>query len=185
MGDVITNHKLNVQMVISALGKDRVGLFKELAQGILDSGCSVLDSRMAALGSEFAAMMLVAGNWNSIAKLEGALPALQDKLKLTLTSRRAEARAAQGNLLPYMVEVVTVDRPGILYRLADFFAKRNINIEDLYTASYTSTHSETNMFNVNITVNVPADVHIAGLREEFLNLCDELNLDGVLEPLKR
>ncbi len=185
MGDVITNHKINVQLVICALGKDRVGLFKEFAQGILDSGCSILDSRMAALGSEFAAMLLVAGNWNSIAKLEGALPALQDKLNLTLTSRRAEPRAAQDNLLPYMVEVVTVDRPGILYRLADFFAKRNINIEDLYTASYTSTHSDTNMFNVNITVNVPADVHIAGLREEFLNLCDELNLDGVLEPLKR
>ncbi len=167
------------------MGKDRPGLLKDLAQGVLDSGCSVLDSRMTVLGCEFAAMLLVAGNWNSIAKLEGALPALQDKLKLALVSRRTEPRPAEGNLLPYMVEVVTVDRPGILYRLAEFFASRHINMEDLYTASYISTHSDTMMFNVNITVNVPADVHIAGLREEFLNLCDELNLDGVLEPLKR
>jgi glycine cleavage system transcriptional repressor len=35
-----------------------------------------------------------------------------------------------------------------------------------------------------MTVGIPADIHIAGLREEFMDYCDDLNLDAVLEPLK-
>jgi len=37
---------------------------------------------------------------------------------------------------------------------------------------------------VHMTLDVPADTHIAGLREEFLDFCDRLNLDAVIEPVK-
>jgi glycine cleavage system transcriptional repressor len=40
------------------------------------------------------------------------------------------------------------------------------------------------MFAVHMTVGIPADMHIAALREEFMDYCDGLNLDAVLEPLK-
>jgi glycine cleavage system transcriptional repressor len=35
-----------------------------------------------------------------------------------------------------------------------------------------------------MTVAVPADTHIARLREEFLDFCDEMNLDAVIEPVR-
>ena len=38
------------------------------------------------------------------------------------------------------------------------------------------------MFSVQMTINVPASLHIADLREDFQELCDELNLDGALDP---
>lgn len=176
---------MKVLLVISALGKDRPGLLKELAQALMECGCTIADSRMTVLGSEFAAVLMITGNWSAIAKVEGGLPALQERLGLTISARRTEARATEIPLLPYIAEIVTVDRPGIIYRLADFFAARSINIEDLYTSGYASAHSATPMFAFNMTVNIPASVHIAALRDEFMNLCEELNLDGVLEPLKR
>ena len=40
------------------------------------------------------------------------------------------------------------------------------------------------MFAVHMCLDVPADTHIATLREEFLEFCDQLNLDAVIEPLK-
>jgi glycine cleavage system transcriptional repressor len=40
------------------------------------------------------------------------------------------------------------------------------------------------MFSVHMTVGIPSEMHIAGLREEFMDYCDALNLDAVLEPLK-
>jgi glycine cleavage system transcriptional repressor len=40
------------------------------------------------------------------------------------------------------------------------------------------------MFSVHISLEVPADTHIASLREEFLDFCDRLNLDAVIEPIK-
>ena len=35
-----------------------------------------------------------------------------------------------------------------------------------------------------MTVEVPADSHIATLREQFMEFCDHMNLDAVIEPVK-
>jgi glycine cleavage system transcriptional repressor len=40
------------------------------------------------------------------------------------------------------------------------------------------------MFSVHMTVHVPASTHISTLREEFMEFCDELNLDALIEPVK-
>jgi glycine cleavage system transcriptional repressor len=68
--------------------------------------------------------------------------------------------------------------------LIDKRIARAINIQDLQTDSYRAAHTGTPMFAANITVNIPPDMHIARLREEFLDFCDDLNLDAVLEPMK-
>ncbi len=80
--------------------------------------------------------------------------------------------------------MVALDHPGIVHNLASFFSQRNINIQDLATACYCAAHTGTPMFSVHMTLDVPADTHIAGLREEFLDFCDRLNLDAVIEPVK-
>jgi glycine cleavage system transcriptional repressor len=171
-------------LVISALCSDRPGIVEEITRVILDSGCNIEDSRMMVLGGDFAVLILVSGNWNAIAKLEGSLPALQDKLDLVLLSKRTKPRVPEGNLLPYAVEVVTMDHPGIVHEIANFFASRTINIEDLYTDSYRAAHTGTPMFSLSMRINIPADMSIAGLREDFMDFCDELNLDAVMEPVK-
>jgi glycine cleavage system transcriptional repressor len=40
------------------------------------------------------------------------------------------------------------------------------------------------MFSVQMAVNIPATVHISGLREEFMDFCDQLNVDAIMEPVK-
>jgi len=172
-------------LAITAIGEDHTTLLSELTLAIKDSGCSIQDSRMTLLGGQFAMLMMVRGNWNSVVKLENALPGLQDRLGLSLVAKRTEPRAPAANWLPYIIEIVTVEQPGVIYRLAEFFASRHIHIEDLYTGCYPTPHSSTPLFSLNMTVNVPSDVHIASLREQFMDFCDELNLDGVIEPLKR
>jgi len=71
-----------------------------------------------------------------------------------------------------------------VHSLANFFSQRSINIQDLSTSTYSAAHTGTLMFSVHISLEVPADTHIASLREEFLEFCDRLNLDAVIEPLK-
>jgi glycine cleavage system transcriptional repressor len=171
-------------LVISALGKDRPGIVKSLTKKVLDGGCNIADSRMTVLGGEFAIMLLVEGQWNTLAKLENALPDLQDDLDLTIIGKRTDQRAQSSNMLPYLVDVVSMDHPGIVNQLAEFFSERNINIEDLVTTSYAAAHTGTPMFSVHMSVGIPADVHLAGLRDEFMDYCDALNLDAVIEPIK-
>jgi glycine cleavage system transcriptional repressor len=171
-------------LVISALSEDKPGIVDELSKTILDSGCNIEDSRMTVLGGEFAVILLVSGKWNELAKLENCLPALSRRLNLLLNSKRTELPRRRGNLLPYVVEVVALDRPGIVNQLANFFTRRGINIRDLATASYSAAQTGTPMFSVQMTVDVPAGTHIAHLRDDFMDFCDELNLDAIIEPVK-
>ena len=171
-------------LVISALGKDRAGIVDELSRVVLDNGCNILDSRMTVLGGEFAVLMLIEGNWNTVAKLENAIPEMERKLGMTIIAKRTEDRAASSNLLPYGVDVVALDHPGIVHSLANFFAERSINIEEMSTSVYAAAHTGAPMFSVHMSVGIPADMHIASFRDEFMDFCDALNLDAILEPIK-
>ena len=171
-------------LVISALGADRPGIVNSLSRAINDHGCNIEDSRMTVLGGEFAAMLLVEGKWNTLAKVENVLSELEAQLNMTIIAKRTSERESAKSMIPYGVEVVSMDHPGIVNSLAGFFADREINIEDMVTSSYAAPHTGTPMFSVHMSVGIPSDMHIAGLREEFMDYCDSLNLDAVLEPLK-
>ncbi len=171
-------------LVITALGEDRPGLVASLTEAITQQQCSICESRMSLLGGEFALIMLIEGQWNNIAKLEQTLPGLQDKLNLTLLVKHTEQRSNQQAAIPYSVEVLALDNPGIVHKVTDFFYNRKINIHDLQTDSFNAAHTGTKMFALTITIEIPTTMHIPGLREDFLEFSDELNLDSIIEPLK-
>jgi glycine cleavage system transcriptional repressor len=172
------------QLVLSALGEDKPGIIDELSRCITDSGCNINDSRMTVLGGEFAILLLVDGNWNTIAKFEDQIPALRERLGLSITARRTARKPASKDQLPYGVDVVSLDQPGIVHNLASFFSKRQINIQEMATSTYAAAHTGTPMFSVHLTVDIPASQQISALRDEFMDFCDQLNLDAVMEPVK-
>ncbi len=76
-----------------------------------------------------------------------------------------------------------MDHPGIVHNLASFFSSRQINIVDLETDSYPAAHTGTPMFSMLMTIGVPAEMSIKKLRAEFLDTCDELNMDASLTSI--
>lgn len=171
-------------LAITAIGPDRAGLIRDLSQAVSGSGGSIRESRMIALGSEFAILMLVAGNWHSVNKIRDRLTQLQRDTGLTVTVRDTEPRSAEPSA-PYNIDVVALDQEGIVLRLSSFFANRSLEIAELNTRRYNAPHTGAAMFSVQMTVNLPASVHVATLREEFLDFCDEHNLDAIMEPAQR
>ncbi len=175
---------MNELIVISAVGRDRPGVVKNLTQTVLECGGNIVESRMTALGKDFAMLLLVAGNWHTLGKLEGKLQRATEGDDLNVSVRRTEERPIREDMLPYGVDVVCLDQPGIVHHLAGFFSTRDIDIAEMNTRSYAAAHTGAPMFSVQITINVPSRVHIAALREEFMEFCDRLNLDAILEPVK-
>ncbi len=173
----------DTHLVISALGTDRPGIVNELAKACADYHCNIIDSRMTVLGGEFAIIMLASGSWDAIAKLENAIPNLARRLDLTTMVKHTRPREAKRSY-SYNVNVVALDNPGIVHEIASFFSRMNINIEDLETGTYSAPHTGTQMFNLNMVINIPADTHLASLRDEFMMFCDDRNLDAVIEPLR-
>jgi glycine cleavage system transcriptional repressor len=171
-------------LVITATGKDRVGLVDDFSSAIAEAGCNIEESRMAVLGGQFAFIILLSGRWDALAKLEGQLPAVGERLGLAITHQRTRQRERGAAVIPYFVEAVSVDRPGIVHGLSSFFARRVINIEQLDTHTYPAPHSGTPMITVTVTVGVPANTHLADLRDDFLDHCDAENLDATFEPVR-
>jgi glycine cleavage system transcriptional repressor len=138
---------------------------------------------MAALGNEFAVVLLVSGNWHSLAKLETELAKFAAESELTLHLRRTEPRATRADL-PYTIDAVCLDQTGVVSGLAGFCAQRGIDIAQVSTQSYAAANTGAQMFAVQMNISVPARIHLAHLREEFLDFCDARNLDAILDPVK-
>lgn len=174
----------NNYLAITASGEDKVGLVDRLSGKITESGCNIEESRMAVLGGQFALIMLVSGPWNALSMLEGQLDPLGRQLGLTIIHERTRKRERTQAAIPYRVEVVAMDHPGIVRNLSAFFAKNGINIEELQTDTYPAPHTGTPMFSVTMAVGIQANIHIPTLREDFLSYCDDLNLDAIFEPVR-
>ncbi len=174
----------NNLLVINASGDDKVGLVDRLSGRIADAGCNIEESRMAVLGGKFALIMLVSGPWHALSRLEAQRPALGPQLGLTIIHERTNKRESRQAAVPYSVEVVSMDHPGIVRSLSAFFARNGINIEELHTSTYPAPHTGTPMFSVVMTVGIPANMHFATLRGDFLDYCDDLNLDATFEPVR-
>ncbi len=171
-------------IVLSAIGTDRTGVVQDITKVVLACGGNIEESRMTTLGAEFATLMLVSGNWHTLDKLERGLEKLGKNDNLTVTIRKTDARPTKDDRMPYAVDVVSLDTPGIVFSLASFFASRDIEIADVATRRYAAAHTGAPMFAVQMAVNIPSAVNLAQLRDEFLELCDRLNLDAILEPVK-
>jgi glycine cleavage system transcriptional repressor len=177
-------HMTDSRLLISSVARQDLSHLRDLTGRVVSAECGVEESHVALMGEEIAVLMLVSGNWNAIAKLESALAKLNDKDGVTLSVRRTGPRIHEGDRLPYVVEVVAADSPGIVHHLAGFFSSRNITIDGLVSTCYEATQTGTAMFSAHISVSIPAKVQIAALREEFMDFCDRMNLDAILEPVK-
>ena len=183
-GPAVTLVTMKQHLAVSAIGTDRTGIVHELARVISDSGGSISESRMSTMGSEFAMLLLVTGNWHSLAKLETELRKFADGAGLSLHLKRTEPRPARGDWLPYSIDVVCLDQSGIVSGLSGFCSSRGIDIAEVSTRTYPAAHTGAQMFAIQMIISVPSRLHLSHLREEFMEFCDSLNLDAIMEPVK-
>lgn len=172
-------------LALTAIGSDRTGLVHDLTRTVADCGGNVVECRMSALGSEFVMSLLVSGNWHALAKIEGEIKRIGgDGGLVSIQCRRTEPRPVRADMLPYSVDIVCLDQTGIVASVSGFFSARGVDIAELDTHSYAAAHTGAPMFSLRLVVSVPSRIHLGVLREEFMDFCDHLNLDAILEPVK-
>ena len=171
-------------LLISAFSAPEKSPLVAISKRISECGCNLAEARVSTLGSDLSVLALAQGAWDAIAKLENALARLERDGGIRLGHFRTSAKQQQSNLLPYVVEVVAADKPGVLFQPAEFFAQQNITIEQLHSTRYRAMQTGADMFSAQITIGIPNTTHIAALRDDFLEFCDGLNLDAIMDPMK-
>ena len=175
---------MQTHLILSAIAADGWQGAVLLVRAIHDSGCSVREARIVHFGDHVSVVAGVVGNWNTVAKLEGALTRLDGKHGLQILMSRSGRSASRAETIPYLVEITGADHPGILARMVHFFSDHGISIEDLHATTHRSPYSEMQIASAHFTVGLPASLSLATVRGEFMDLCDELNVDGVLAPIR-
>jgi glycine cleavage system transcriptional repressor len=178
-----TRTAADTQLLIHALASSAKSPLLALSKRIADAGCNLAESRVSSIGADISLMLLASGPWDALAKLETALTKLARDESLRLVHYRTGQRGNSAQL-PYLVEVVAADRPGIVARIVEFFAQHEISVEQLNSTRYRAMQTGAEMFQAQFTIGIPADIHIAALRDDFLELCDGMNLDAIMDPVK-
>ena len=169
---------------ISVLARARPQLSLDLLKAIRERGCDVEDCRIAPIGDQIAATLLVYRNWSALGKLETALPGIAERLELHAQFVRCNERPSTPDFRPYAVEVIAPQPTDLIMHLLEFFQSQDVDIAEIVTQKYASTYTGADMCSVQMVLHVPVNQHPQALRESFMDLCDDLNADGMLDPIK-
>lgn len=169
--------------VLTITGPDRVGIADDIAKLVGTAGANIEESKMAVLGGDFAVIMLISAKEETINYLEGQLSGMEKEMHLHAELRRTEGREKKsGQFLPYLLESVSIDSPGIVSALTHLLRKYEINIEELDTFTTPAPWTGTPMFTLKALVIVPASCSINRLREELTKLEEKMALDIMFRP---
>ncbi len=169
---------------ISVLAQPRPQLALELFRAIRERGCEVEDCRLAPIGDRITANLVVSGNWSALGRLETALPGIAEKLDLQVRFQRCGSREPNPDYRPYAADVIAPQQPDLLVHLLEFFHGQDVQVAEMSTQKYQSSHTGAGMCGVQFVLHVPVNQHPQALRESFMDLCDDLNADGMLDPIK-
>ncbi|MDP2573983.1 glycine cleavage system protein R [Vibrio penaeicida] len=173
-------------LVITAVGTDRPGISNQITHLVTESGCNIIDSRIALFGSEFTLIMLLSGNSNSLARVETRLPLLGQEHDLITIMKRTSPHQHPDHVYRIEVFVESEDKLGLTEKFTQFFADRQIGMSSLsaQTIDKSKVEKEQNQFHIALTAHVDGECNLMQLEEDFQILCSQLSVQGSLNFIK-
>jgi glycine cleavage system transcriptional repressor len=171
---------------LSAIGRDRPGIVADLSELIYECDCNLEDSSMTILGSEFAVLLLLTGEGEEIAqRLSKACKRLEWEKRLTVFFRPLEGepvpyRTSQ-RAATFSLQVVGVDKAGIVARVARCLADHRVNISQMLTQSRPEPGTGTPIYTMRMIMDVPEGVDEQALRRRLDALARSLQVELALE----
>jgi glycine cleavage system regulatory protein len=163
-------------LVITLIGPDRPGLVETVAAAVAEHGGNWLEGRMAHLAGKFAGILRVAVPDERAAALEAALTRLQSG-GLRVVTEAGSLAAAGGAARALDVELMGLDRPGLVRQISHLLASRQINVEELVTDVFSAPMTGESMFRARARVHVPGDVDENELRRGIEQLAHDLMVE--------
>ena len=170
-------------LVISAIAPNKPGFVKEITDIVAQCGCNITESKMKSMGDKFSLVLMASGEWNAIAKLEHILPSKAHAMGMATMLQRTKPNSKNEEYLPYRVKMTTLDRKELSIGITAFFSERAINIEELSCNTFNTQHESETTVLIKLTINIPTNIDIALLREEFNDFCHSENIDATLLPV--
>ena len=167
-------------LVLTLLGPDRPGLVELVAGIIATHQGNWLESRMIRLGGQFAGILRAELPAAEVPAALAALAALGERgLKVTATpADRPPGRGAERTM---DLDLVGLDRPGIVREISQLLAGNGVNVEELTTNRKSAPMSGEMLFEAHAHVRVPAGTDLAALRAGLERIASDLLVEVRLD----
>jgi glycine cleavage system regulatory protein len=162
-------------LVITLIGPDRPGLVEAVAATVAEHGGNWLEGRMAHLAGKFAGVLRVSAPPETAGALTLALGRLEAGGLRIVTESGSPKPAPVGRAME--VELVGLDRPGLVREISRLLAGRRINVEELSTDISSAPMTGEAMFHARASVNVPEGVDEHALRQDLERLANDLMVE--------
>lgn len=169
--------------VISVVGPDSLGIMETIAESVAGLGANIEETRASILGGEFAVIMLVSGGVGSVGSLKASLPKALEGKGMTV-SVRPTGVPSHGAGIPYVVESLSLDTPGIVRAVTAVLLAQSLNIENLECSVAAAPLSGSPMFKMRIVVSISPGARLASLKAELAKVAEAHDLDISVRPLK-
>lgn len=158
--------------------------FDKLLSAITERDGNIAQCSLTRHGTAGILTLSISGHWGALSRIEAAIPAMQDSLEMNIHMLRTTAEKTQREFRPYAAELYAPTQAGILPAVMSFFTAADVQIRDLSAQEYRSGVSGGELINLTLILDVPMDLSPQSLRESYMDFCDELRADGVLDPIK-
>lgn len=176
-GDVMKTHA-----VLSALGRDRIGVADDLAAALATRKIEIEDSRMTTLRGHSALIVHICGERENVAGLQDDLGTLARGLGFHLQLEPIDPTQQPGKAPRFVLEAYSPGQPGI-GAVTAVLKRHDINIDQLETDATSASFTSELAFRLQAWITVPSSFSFARLREELRELERTRNLDIVIKPL--
>ncbi|MDF1860670.1 MAG: ACT domain-containing protein [Verrucomicrobiales bacterium] len=169
---------MNASLLVSVVGPDRPGLVNQLSRVITDAGGNWEGSRLINLGGQFAGIVQVVAQEESLDQLRAQLDQLAGMgLTVSVIHTGGQAPELESNGEILILEVVGQDRPGIVAAISETLANEGVNVIELATDCRDAPMSGERLFHTTATVSVPASVDSDDLRQKIEEIAGDLMVE--------
>lgn len=171
---------MQTNMILTVLGVDRTGLVQELSELLTAHQGNWTESRMVHLGGQFAGLLQVTLPSAQLDSLKTAMAKLQTK---GLQIQLAEAELVEPEAEPesLRIELLGLDRPGIIRDITAQLAALKVNIEELFTEQRLAPMSGEVLFFADLILSLPKDVSAEQVQNKLEDLSDQLMVDMMFD----
>ncbi len=170
-----------IDLVVTLIGPDRPGIVDSVAEAVAAHGGNWLDSRMAHLAGKFAGVLCVEVDEEQADALEEALAHLEVSGLRIIVERSSASEEPRHRAMH--IELLGLDRPGLLHEISSLLAEHRVNVEELTTDRTTAAHSGDRMFRAELRVLLPEGIRPATIRDGLERLAADLMVEIHLEQV--
>jgi glycine cleavage system regulatory protein len=163
-------------LVLTLIGPDRPGLVEAVAEIVAAHGGNWLESRMAHLAGKFAGILRVEIPKDKAEAALAALGQLEARGLRIVGEPSTESEAASGGRT-LDLDLVGLDRPGIVREISQLLANSGANVEELSTDRASAPMSGEMLFSAKARVRLPSGGDLATLRAALERLANDLTVE--------